>query len=284
MSSHVYLNGEFIPETEAKISVFDRGFLFADSLYELIPFYDGVGFRLEEHLQRLHQGLKAARIQCDEDIAALCQQLLEINGGGHQAVYIQITRGVDERRRHRINPGLKPTVFLLSYPIKPALIGDLSHYEGISAITCEDIRWRRCDIKSNALLANILAVQEALDQGAQEALFVRDGHLLEGASSNLFMVRNGKLYTSPSDEQILGGTTRSVILELARLLGLALTIQELPEHWLSEADELWITGSTRGVVPVVKVNDQTIGDGHPGPIWLRMATAFRQFQQQLLQK
>lgn len=282
MSSVVYLNGEFLAADQAKVSIFDRGFMFADSLYEVIPFYNGIGFRWTEHLARLSKGLHAAHINLDLDLEPLCQQLIARNGGGHQAVYIQITRGADTLRRHRISSDLIPTVLLLSYPIQPALSGDLTEIEGISVITTEDIRWGRCDIKSTALMANILALQEAIGQGAQEAIFVRDGFLLEGTASNLFLVKEGCILTTPEDPHILGGTTRSLVVELARKLAIPLQEQPLPASLLAEVDEAWITGSTKGVLPVIRINAKLIGTGQPGPLWGKMAQAFRNYQRELL--
>ncbi|MEH6626107.1 MAG: aminotransferase class IV [Motiliproteus sp.] len=283
MSDVVYLNGEFIAAADARVSVFDRGFLFADSTYEVIPFYNGVGFRLEQHLQRLHEGLKAIRIELDIDLAPLCQQLIEMNGGGHQAVYLQVTRGTDVRRRHAISASLKPTVLLISYPIEVALVGDLDDIPGISVITTEDIRWRRCDIKTTALLANIIALQAALEEGAQEALFVADGYLTEGATSNLYVIKQGVILTPVQDSHILGGTTRSLILELARANEVPISEQPIPEGVLTDADEVWISSSTRGVLPVLKVNGITVGDGKPGPLWNKIAKLYQLFEQDVFQ-
>ncbi|MCW8886103.1 MAG: aminotransferase class IV [Motiliproteus sp.] len=281
MSEVVYLNGEFLAPEEAKVSVFDRGFLFADSTYEVIPFYQGVGFRLRQHMERLRQGLEAIQIELEADLESLCSELVARNGGGNQAVYLQVTRGADTRRRHAINPILKPTLFMASYPIEVGLSQSLAKVPGISAITTDDIRWRRCDIKTTALLANIIAVQTALEAGAQEALFVRDGFLTEGATSNLYLVRQDEILTPALDSHILGGTTRNLLLELTREKGISCTEQDLPVTLLAQADEVWISSSTRGVIPVVRVNGKPVADGSPGPMWHKVAKLYQAFEKQI---
>ncbi len=282
MGDIVYLNGQYMAADQAKVSIFDRGFLFADSLYEVIPFYNGVGFRLQEHLDRLQHGMRAVRIGLEADLAAICVELVARNGGGHQAVYIQVTRGAESRRRQACDPALAPTLLLFSYPIEVALGGDLDAVQGISVITTEDLRWRRCDIKATGLLSNIMALQQALDAGAQEALMVRDGQLTEGSSSNLFVINDGLIQTPARSQFILGGTTRSLILELAREQGIPCLETTLAEQRLAQADEVWISSSTRGVVPVVRINGELLGDGRPGPLWRRMAELYREFERRVV--
>ncbi len=283
MSDVVYLNGKFVAADEARISVFDRGFLFADSTYEVIPFYSGVGFRLEQHLQRLYQGLKAIKIELDLDLKSICLQLIELNGGGNQALYLQVTRGADTRRRHAISAHLTPTVLMLSYPIEVALAGDLQDIPGVCAITVDDIRWRRCDIKTTALLANIIALQAALEVGAQEALMVAEGYLTEGSTSNLYVVKQGRILTPALDEHILGGTTRGLLQRLAVENNIPFCQQAVPVTALDDADEVWISSSTRGVLPVLKVDGKKIGDGQVGPLWFDMAKLYQNYEQQIFQ-
>ncbi|WP_207063857.1 D-amino acid aminotransferase [Motiliproteus sp. SC1-56] len=278
MTNLVYLNGEYLPQAEAKISIFDRGFLFGDSVYEVIPFYNGVGFRLEEHLARLRRGLEAVRIRAEEDWEQICQTLVTRNGGGHQAVYLQVTRGADTHRVHAYRPDLKPTVLLFSYPICMALSGDPETIEGIRAVTTEDIRWQRCDIKATTLLGNIMALQQATDTGADEALMVRDGFLTEGSACNLFVIEQGRIATPARDHRILGGTTRDLLLELAAENGIPWTEEPIAEARLARADEVWISSSTKGVLPVLTINGCAVGSGDKGPLWYRMAGLFKAFE------
>ncbi len=242
----VYLNGVYIPAAEAQISIFDRGFLFADSLYEVIPFYQGRGFRLQEHLQRLQRGLEAVEIDLQLNLEAICNEVVARNGGGNQGVYIQITRGAGRRRTQTIDPGMAPTVLVHSYPIQPSLVGDLSLMQGIAVVSVEDIRWQRCDIKTNGLMANILALQQAHRAGAQEAIMLRDEQVTEGTSSNVFIVSEGQILTPGGERHaILGGTTRSLILELAALHQLPCREAAVSSEALFSADEVWISSSTR---------------------------------------
>ena len=280
MGGIVYLNGEFVPAEQAKVSIFDRGFMFSDSLYEVIPFYHGIGFRLEEHLERLREGMKVVKMESDLDFATLCAEVVQRNGGGNRAVYLQITRGADTCRRVN-SPALVPTVIIFSYPINVALEGNLDLVKGICAITTEDIRWRHCEIKTTALLGNIMAMQQALESGAQEALMIRNGCLTEGSSSNLFIISDGIIYTPARNERILGGTTRNLLLELATENHIDWKEKDLTESCLEQADEVWISSSTRGVIPVLQVNGQAIGSGEPGPLWRRMAELYQRFEKQL---
>jgi len=278
----VYLNGQFLPSDQAKVSVFDRGFLFGDSVYEVIPFYQGVGFRLDEHLQRLEYSLRALRISVDIDIREVLSTLVASNGGGNMSVYLQITRGAAEKRSHVITEGLTPTVFACCQPIRDIYTDGSEAVSGIKVIVTADLRWRRCDIKSNGLLPNILVLQQAKEHHAQEALLQRDGHLTEGASCNFFIIERGVLYTPPLDTGILSGTTRALILEIADLQGIPR--QECPIDYtrLINADEVWISSSTRAIVPVLQVDDQVIGNGKKGPLWKRFFEIFTRYQHDLM--
>ena len=282
MPSIVYLNGEFLPITQAQVPVMDRGFLFGDAVYEVIPFFNGVGFRLEQHLQRLQYSLDAVGITLDLDWKTLFSQLLNVNPGTHQAVYLQVSRGVMPKRSLRYDEDIVPTVFAYSYPIQLALGGDLTQVAGVTAVTVNDQRWGRCDIKATGLLANVLAIREAHQQGVQEALLVRQGYLTEGASCNLFVVEQGRVYTPLMDSHTLAGTTRSLLLELIRDAGIECIEQPIAVERLQQADEIWISSSTRGVLPVVQVNGEAVATGTPGPLWLNVATLFQQFEQQML--
>lgn len=278
----VYLNGEYIPADQATVSVFDRGFLFSDSVYEVIPFYQGVGFRLEEHLQRLEHSLRALRIELELDWIITLSRLVELNGGGNLSVYLQVTRGSAGKRVHAIDQGLVPTVFACCQPIRDIYQEGADKVEGIKVIVTADLRWHRCDIKSTCLLPNILVLQQARELGAQEAILQRDGALTEGASCNFFIVEQGVLYTPPIGTEILSGTTRALILELADQYGIPRQETEIDYQRLIGADEVWISSSTRAIVPVIQVDDYVVGNGLKGPLWQRMFEIFTRYQHQLM--
>lgn len=282
--SVVYLNGEFLDADEAVVSVLDRGFLFGDGVYEVIPCYAGRLFRLDAHLKRLENSLQETRIRVDltRDIwAELLGTLVQKNGSGNLSVYLQITRGVAAERDHGFAADLAPTIFAMATPMKPAMAADLENARGVAAVTREDTRWARCDIKSIQLLPNILLRQSALDAGAQEAILVRDGLALEGAASNLFAVIQGVLITPPKGPQILGGITRDLILELAAEHGIEHAERPVPLEDLREAEEIWVTSSTRELVPVVQLDDMAVGMGVPGPAWQRMARLYQSYKRAL---
>ncbi|MDQ2068763.1 D-amino acid aminotransferase [Natronospira bacteriovora] len=266
-----WLNGEFLPLQEARISPLDRGFLFGDGIYEVVPIYDGQPFELEAHLDRLEYSLGEIRLRNPLSRAqwrSMIAELVERNGGGDQTVYFQITRGADSQRDHGFpDPDLAPTCFAMSSPLAPAPARFAS--DGARAHLVEDIRWRRCDIKATGLLANAMAKQAARDAGADEALLHRDGQLIEGSSMTLFLVENGALLTPPKGPSILPGITRDVVINLARDLGVAVEEAPLAMTRLQSCDELWFTSSSREIMPVTQVDGITIGDGRPGPVWQR---------------
>jgi D-alanine transaminase len=275
----VYLNGEFLPQEQAKISVMDRGFLFGDGVYEVIPVFGGSCFRVAEHLDRLSYSLRETRIA--EPLSRAQWQdvfdtLIDAYGGGDQALYLQVTRGVAQAREHRF-PDCTPTVFAMSrnLPALPELTP-----EPIAAIALDDIRWRRCDIKSISLLGSVLMTQQVLDAGAREAILVRDGRVLEGASSNVFAVVDGVLYTAPKDRNILAGITRDLIVELVQQQGLALREEALSPARLRTASEIWISSSTREMVPVTQLDGQQVGSGATGPVFRQVWQWYRNFRGQ----
>lgn len=278
----VYLNGQYISADQAKVSVFDRGFLFSDSVYEVIPFYQGVGFRLDEHLQRLEHSLRALRIKMDFDWISMLTHLVDLNGAGNLSVYLQVTRGSAGKRVHAIDPDLVPTVFACCQPIRDIYQDGVERVEGIKVIVTADLRWHRCDIKSTSLLPNILVLQQAKEAGAQEALLQRDGLLTEGASCNFFIVEQGVIYTPPVGTEILSGTTRALILQLADQHGVPRQEIDIDYQRLINADEVWISSSTRAIVPVLQVDDYIIGDGQKGPLWQRMFEIFTRYQHKLM--
>lgn len=275
----VYLNGEFLPQEQAKVSVMDRGFLFGDGVYEVIPVFGGHCFRLAEHLDRLSYSLRETRIKEPLDRAqwqAVFDALIKAYGGGDQALYLQVTRGVAAAREHRF-PDCPPTVFAMSRVLPPL---PEQAPAAISAITLDDIRWQRCDIKSISLLGSVLMTQQVLDAGAREAILLRDGRVLEGASSNVFAVVDGVLYTAPKDRYILAGITRDLIVELVRQQGLALREEALPASRLRDASELWISSSTREMVPVTLLDGHVIGSGEAGPVFKQVWQWYRSFRSQ----
>lgn len=278
----VYLNGEYLPATEAQISVFDRGFLFGDSVYEVIPYYRGVGFRLVEHLVRLRHSLEAVRIGAEQDWRVILDELVARNGGGNLSVYLQVSRGSAGRRTPAYDSSLQPTVFACCTPIRDIYAAGADSVQGYRVIVTADLRWHRCDIKATGLLPNILVLQQAREAGADEALMMRDGVLSEGGSSNLFVVKNGVLYTPKLGSEILGGTTRDLVLALAREAGIPYQETDLTYEQLLAADEVWISSSTRAVVPVLEVDGQVIGDGLKGPLWRRMFDLFTHLQHRLM--
>lgn len=278
--SIAYLNGSYLPLEETRVSVMDRGFLFGDGVYEVIPVYGGRLFRLPHHLQRLENSLNAVRI--DNPLttgawSAMLGELVERNDGNEQAVYLQVTRGVAPKRDHAFPVPSRPTVFAMSNPVV-ATAGDAS-IAGIKAVTLPDIRWQHCDIKAITLLPNVLLRQQALDADTAEAILIRDGHALEGAASNLFMVKHGRLVTPPNGPALLPGITRDLVLELAAANDIPCRESTITEAELNTADEIWLTSSTREISPVSHLNDTVIGDGIPGPLWRRMIRLYQDYKE-----
>lgn len=263
----VYLNGEYLPIERAKVSVLDRGFLFGDGVYEVIPVFGGSCFRCAEHLDRLDYSLRETGMPQPRTRAQwldIFATLIDAYGGGDQAIYLQITRGVAAAREQGFPEPCVPTVFAMSRVLPPL---SALPPEPIAAITQDDIRWQRCDIKSTSLLGSVLLTQRALDAGARETILVRDGRVLEGASSNVFALVDGVLHTAPKSAHILAGVTRDLIVELARQHGLSLREESLPAIELRRASELWISSSTRGLVPVTQLDGSPVGKGAPGPVF-----------------
>ena len=265
-----YLNGEYAPLDQARISPLDRGFLFADSVYEVLPVYDGRPYRFTEHFDRLARSLNEIRMSAPlthGEWAKLLQELIVRNQSKQCYIYVQVTRGMELGRNHAFPTAARPTVFALCSPL-PELT-DALRTDGASAITIEDFRWGRCDIKSTMLLANVLMKQVAIDSGALEAIIVSKGEVLEGSSTSVFAVKNGALVTPPNSNRILPGTTRDAVLDLARER-LAAQIRPLSVAELLHADEVWIAAATRAVLPVTRIDGAAIGSGKPGPVWKQM--------------
>ena len=272
----VYLNGEYLPLGEAKVPVLDRGFLFGDGVYEVIPVYGGKAFRLDEHLRRLEQSLAGIGMSnplSDAAWGAIFDRL--IAGAEDQQIYLQITRGVASKRDHAIPAGIAPTVFVMCAPIAPIPLA------GIKAITVTDIRWDRCNIKAITLLANVLLRQEAVEKGASEAILVRDGCVLEGAASNILIVKDGVIITPPKGDTILPGITRDLVLELAREQGIPTEERHISLGELRGADEIWMTSSTREILAVIELDGGPVSGGVPGPLWKTLQTAYQDYKQAL---
>jgi D-alanine transaminase len=274
----VYLNGSFMPAPEARISVFDRGFLLGDGVYEVIPVYNGQCFQLMGHLTRLQASLDGVRMQnphTNNQWTNLIEQLVELNGGGDQSLYLQVTRGVAPRD-HVFPEGVTPTAFAMSNVLLP--VPEKYKTEGAAAITTPDIRWQNCNIKAITLLPNSMLKQQALEAGALEALLIRDGYLTEGAASNAYVVIDGIIYTAPKDEKVLPGITREVVIEIANANNMPLLEKAVTETQLKQADEIWVSSSTKEVVPITVLDGEAVGDGIPGSIWQRMDALYQQYK------
>jgi D-alanine transaminase len=282
--SSVYLNGVFLPLEEACVPVTDRGFLFGDGVYEVIPAYGGRLFRLPHHLQRLQNSLDGIRLANPLGSAeweSMFNELLARNRDAagpdnDQSVYLQVTRGCATRRDHSFPETISPTVYATSNPI--ALPDPAIEQNGVAAITLNDIRWQRCDIKAITLLPNVLLRQQAVDRGAAEAILIRDGQVIEGSSSNVFVVENDTIITPPKSERMLPGITRDLVLELAAKHGLPYAEADIDTAMLERAEEVWITSSTREIVPVTQLNSSAIGDGRPGPVWKTITGRYRDYK------
>ena len=283
--SIAYLNGQLLPIEEAKIPALDRGFLFGDGVYEVIPVYAGRLFRFKQHIARLENSLRGIRLPMEQtlqDWANICHQLIEHNSLNNSSIYLQITRGAYLERNHDFPSNPTPTIFAMitALPEVQAVPSD-KDLQGISVITAEDIRWQRCDIKAITLLANCMLKQQALECGANDTILVRGGVAFEATSSYLFIVRDGVIITPPLSEHLLPGITRDFLLWLAEQHSILTEQRLIPEHELLQADEIWLTSSTKEIRPVTRLNDVTIGDGTAGPVWRQMYDHYQQLKVQL---
>lgn len=278
----VYLNGQFLPETEALVPVTDRGFIFGDGIYEVIPAYGGRLFRLHEHLQRLANSLAAIRLAnplSEGEWVALLDELVSRNGGGEQSVYLQLTRG-SAPRDHAFPDGAPATIFASSSPLK-AVSAELLE-AGVATISLDDFRWQNCHIKAISLLPNILLRQQAVDAGAHEAILVRDDVVTEGAASNVFIVKDGRIKTPPKGPFLLPGITRDLVLELAQANGLDCEEASFSLAELQQADEIWLSSSTKEILPITQLDGKTISGGKPGPVWQQMYQLYQAKKQALI--
>ena len=279
-----FLNGEFLPLSQAKVSVLDRGFIFGDGIYDVTPVYGRRLFRFDEHMARLQRGLDKIRITnpaTREQWLQRCRTLVaataEATGADDQVVYIQVTRGVAPRD-HVMPQGITPTVFMMSNPMK-ALTPEQRHH-GVACITARDFRWERGDIKSTSLLGNVLARQMSADHGAAETILFRDGWLTEAAASNVWIVHEGALLGPPKSEHVLEGIRVELLRELCEEVGVAYNLRPISEADVLAADEVLLSSATKEVVPVTQIDGEAVGHGalrgKPGPVYARLYEAYQQ--------
>ncbi len=280
----IYLNGEFMPIEEAKISVLDRGFIFGDGVYEVIPVYSRNAFRLAEHLRRLQHSLDGIRLAnplSDGEWANIVSKLIERNKEQDQYLYMHITRGVAKRDHAFPNPPVKPTVFMMSSPLRPAPADLLQ--SGVGAVTAQDNRWLRCDIKAISLLPNVLLRQMAVDVGCAETILVRDNAFMtEGAASNIFVVKDGKLLGPPKDNLMLPGITYDVVLEIAVANGISHEVRKISVEELYTADELLLTSSTKEVLAITRLDGNPVGNGKPGAMFSKLYKLYQAFKRDVM--
>ena len=281
-ADRVFLNGELLPLEEAKVSVLDRGFIFGDGVYELVPVYSRVAFRLDEHLARLERSLGEAKIRnpySRQRWREIIYQLVDAQPFEDQGVYFQVTRGV-AKRDHAFPRDIQPTVFMMAN----ALVNPpRSQVEaGGAAVSAQDNRWLRCDIKSISLIGNVLLRQVSAEAGASETILFRDGKLTEASASNVFIVKRGTIASPPKSSLILPGITYDVVAELARANGMPLEFREVPEAEVRSADEIWVTSSSKEVLAIVSLDGRKVGDGRPGPQFRRMYELYQEFKRSVM--
>jgi len=282
MSQIVHLNGKFLPIDQAFIPVLDRGFIFGDGVYEVIPVYSRHPFRLAEHLQRLQNSLDGIRLinpHSNTEWTDLIRQLVASNEGDDQYIYVHITRGV-AKRDHAFPKDASPTVFVMSNPLTtpPRELCE----SGVSTVSAIDNRWGRCDIKAISLLPNVLLRQIAVDHGATETIMFRDGILTEGSASNIFAVENGVILAPPKDEHMLPGITYDLILELATTNDIPVEIGKFSETRIRTVDELWLTSSTKEVLPITTLDGKPIGSGKPGTLFWKMYAWYQDYKTRVM--
>lgn len=280
-----YLNGQYLPLEKAAVSPMDRGFLFGDGVYEVIPVYSRRAFRLDEHLGRLQRSLDAIRLANPltlDDWRALIARLIDEAEWEDQSVYLQVTRGPMDIRNHAFPKVVKPSVFGLVEPlVTPA--GEQVE-RGVAAITAADFRWLRCHVKATSLLANCLLRQMAFDAGCVETVLFRDGILTEGAASNIFVVKDDRLLAPQKNHLMLTGITYDVVLELAATLRLPVEVRDILDSEVRAADELWLTSSTKEVLAIVTLDGRPIGNGVPGPLFRRLYQAYQDFKRDVMRR
>jgi D-alanine transaminase len=280
----VFLNGRFLPLEQATVPVLDRGFIFGDGVYELIPVYSRAPFRMDEHLARLERSLAAVRIAnpyARDRWRSVIGELVAQQPWEDQGVYLQVTRGV-AKRDHAFPAGVEPTVFAMSNPLvnPPKELVD----KGVAAVSAPDNRWLRCDIKSISLIGNVLLRQQSADAGAAETILFRDGILTEASASNVFVAKNGLVLSPPKSNLILPGITYDVVVEIAQQLGLPLEFRDVREAEVRAADELWVTSSSKEILAVVELDGKPVGEGRPGPLFRRAWEGYQEFKRRVMRK
>jgi D-alanine transaminase len=284
MTETIYLNGKLLPKTEAAISPDDRGFNFADGIYEVIKYYGGKPFRYGDHMERLKRSLREIQIDFGdfEPLETVFQDLLEKNGLAEKeaGIYLQISRG-SHTRIHQFPENIKPTVYATVFPFA-------SKWDqlqtGVKVITTEDIRWLRCDIKSISLLPNVLAAQKANEQGAAEAIFIRSGIVTEGSHSSFMAVKNGVVYTHPDSNLILPGITKKVVFEICKANNIKVIVEGIPATELNTMDEMMIVGTGSEITPVIQIDENLVGNGKPGPVTLFIQKKFFEQTRKILEE
>ena len=277
--STVYLNGDYMPMEEARISPMDRGFLFGDGIYEVVPSYGGKLVGFSPHMERMQDGLDAIEIQLQVDHGqwrAIADELIARNGGGNLGIYFHVSRGADTQRHHAYPEGITPTLYAFAFEIPPAPVADKSAATAYTVTTAEDLRWKRCNIKSTALLGNVMHYQQSYAQGHNETLlYNQQGELTEAAACNVYVIKHGIVATPLLDHQKLPGITRLMLLEILRRDG-SIAIQErvVTLDELNNADEVWISSSSKDIAPVIEIDGRPVGDGSVGDLWLAAQTLY----------
>ncbi len=280
----VFLNGRFLPLEQATVPVLDRGFIFGDGVYELIPVYSRAPFRMDEHLARLERSLAAVRIAnpyAREKWREVILELVAKQPWDDQGVYLQVTRGV-AKRDHAFPAGVEPTVFAMANPLvnPPAELVE----KGAAAVSAADNRWLRCDIKSISLIGNVLLRQASADAGAAETILFRDGILTEASASNVFVAKNGLVLSPPKSNLILPGITYDVVVEIAQQLAMPLEFRDVREAEVRAADEIWVTSSSKEILAIVELDGKPVGEGKPGPLYRRAWQGYQEFKRRVMRK
>jgi D-alanine transaminase len=277
--SIAFLDGSYMPIEQAKISPLDRGFLFGDGIYEVVPSYAGKMVGFAPHVLRMKSGLEAIGIKLDwsmDDWSELCQRLIAENGAGNLGIYLHVSRGADNKRHHAFPENIAPTVFAFTFEIAAAPIADKAKVKPYKVSTTRDLRWERCHIKSTALLGNVLHFQQGYEQGNDETLlFNADNQLTEASACNAFIVIDGTVITPPLDNQLLPGITRQIVLDVLRKDGrIKVEERSVSMDEVMNADEVWITSSSKEIAPVTEVDGKAVGNGEIGDIWLATQTLY----------
>ena len=276
-----HFNGKLMPLDEIHVSPLDRGFIFGDGVYEVIPVYGGVPLHAREHFERLQRSMDEILLRNPHTVEEWTKLTMDLlaHHAGNQSVYIQVTRGAPQKRDHVIPKDLQPTVFMMCYPLASPSKDAIE--KGVSCVTARDFRWEKCHVKSTSLLGNVLARQVSADAGATETILLRDGRVTEASASNVFVVKNGVVAASPQDHLILLGITYQLLEKLASQGTLRLEVRPVTEAELRDADEVWLSSSTKEVLAVTTIDGKPVGDGKPGPAFRKMHAAYQDYKARL---